>query len=232
MCSGRIDMELLFKAFANGADGVFIGGCRLGECNYITHGNYHALNTTLLSKKLLKQIGLNPERLRVEFMTSGDGLLFTQMVDDFTTKIERLGRLGEAEGLDPDEVESRLQKVIRLIPFVKMKMREKLGEVLENPDDWETHFRDEDVARLIEDAPSYYIDPEKCRACMLCSRRCPVDAIDGGKRLIHIIDQEKCIRCGTCLAVCPPRFGAVKEIRGAPVPPPIPKERRKIQKKK
>jgi len=223
-------MEFIFKAFLNGADGVFIGGCRLGECNYITHGNYHALNTTLLSKRVLKWMGLKPERLRIEFMGSGDGLLFARVVDDFVTEVEELGRLGEAEGLDSDEIKSRLQRVVSLIPYIKIQMKERLGEVLDDPEEYESLFSDEEVARLLEDAPSYYIDPDKCRACMLCLRRCPVDAIDGGKRLIHIIDQEKCIRCGTCLEVCPPRFGAVKELRGEPVPPPIPDDERKIKK--
>ena len=51
MCSGRVDLEFIFRAFANGMDGVFIGGCRLNECNYITQGNYDALNLVLLSEK-------------------------------------------------------------------------------------------------------------------------------------------------------------------------------------
>ena len=51
MCSGRVDLEFVLRAFSNGMDGVFIGGCRLNECNYITHGNYHALNMVLLFKK-------------------------------------------------------------------------------------------------------------------------------------------------------------------------------------
>ena len=51
MCSGRVDLEFVLRAFSNGMDGVIIGGCRLNECNYITHGNYHALTMALLCKK-------------------------------------------------------------------------------------------------------------------------------------------------------------------------------------
>jgi len=51
MCSGRVDLAFVLKAFANGMDGVFIGGCRLNECNYVTHGNYHALNMVLLLRE-------------------------------------------------------------------------------------------------------------------------------------------------------------------------------------
>jgi NADH-quinone oxidoreductase subunit F len=75
---------------------------------------------------------------------------------------------------------------------------------------------------------SYYIDPAKCQACGTCRRKCPSDAVDGGKSLIHIIDQEKCTKCGTCFEVCPPRFGAVKKLSGEPVPPPVPEEARTI----
>jgi len=78
---------------------------------------------------------------------------------------------------------------------------------------------------------SYYIDPDKCQACMICLRQCPAGAIDGGKNKIHIIDQEKCTNCGTCLEVCPSRFGAVKKISGEPVPDPIPEEARTVVRK-
>ena len=69
MCSGRVDLAHVFRAFSNGADGVFIGACHFNECNYITHGNYHALTMVSLAKKMLEHIGLNPERLRIEFMS-------------------------------------------------------------------------------------------------------------------------------------------------------------------
>ena len=74
----------------------------------------------------------------------------------------------------------------------------------------------------------YVVDPEKCRACMICLRKCPADAIDGAKKKIHVVDQDKCIRCGTCIEVCPSRFNAIRKISGEPVPPPIPEEKRLI----
>jgi NADH-quinone oxidoreductase subunit F len=75
---------------------------------------------------------------------------------------------------------------------------------------------------------TYYIDPEKCQACMICLRKCPAEAIDGGKKRIHVIDQEKCTSCGTCFEVCPARFGAVEKISGRPVPEPIGEAERNI----
>jgi NADH-quinone oxidoreductase subunit F len=78
---------------------------------------------------------------------------------------------------------------------------------------------------------SYYIDPDKCQACMICARKCPADAIMGEKNTIHLIDQDKCTKCGTCFEACPSRFSAVKKISGEPVPPPIPEEKRTIERK-
>ena len=72
MCSGRVDLAFVLRAFSNGADGVFIGGCHLNECNYVTHGNYHALSMVRICKKIMKHIGLNPERLRIEFMSGSE----------------------------------------------------------------------------------------------------------------------------------------------------------------
>ena len=72
MCSGRVDMAFVLRALSKGVDGVFIGACRLNECNYVTQGNYHTLNTVLLLKKVMEHIGLNPERLKIEFMSAAD----------------------------------------------------------------------------------------------------------------------------------------------------------------
>ena len=92
MCSGRVDLEFILRAFSNGQDGVFIGGCRLNECNYITHGNYDALSNVYLCRKIMEHIGLNPERLRIEFMSGADGILLAEVTNDFTQKIKSWGR--------------------------------------------------------------------------------------------------------------------------------------------
>jgi NADH-quinone oxidoreductase subunit F len=116
-----------------------------------------------------------------------------------------------------------------------------LGKTAPNPfrstiryfrDEYEAHIKEKRCPALsCKELISYYIDPVKCKACMICLRKCPADAIDGGKKKIHIIDQEKCTNCGTCFEVCPSKFGAVKKISGEPVPPPIPEEKRIIVKK-
>jgi len=96
-------------------------------------------------------------------------------------------------------------------------------------DEYEAHIKEKRCPALsCKELIAYHIDPEKCQACMSCFRKCPSEAIVGGKNLIHIIDQEKCTKCGTCFEVCPPRFRAVTKISGEPVPPPIPEEARTI----
>ena len=231
MCSGRVDLAFVLRAFSNGMDGVFIGGCRLKECNYVTHGNYNALNMVLLCRKIMEHIGLNPERLRIEFMSGGEGILFVDVINDFSKKVEALGPLGKGEGIDENELKTKIQEVAKLIPYIKMVKREKLGSRLENREAHDALFTRDEVDRLFREVISYHIDPDKCQACMICFKKCPVEAIAGGKNRIHVIDQEKCIKCGTCLDACPPRFGAVKTISGAPVPPPIPEDKRTIVRK-
>jgi len=232
MCSGRIDLAFVLRAFSNGMDGVFIGGCRLNECNYITQGNYDALNMVLLCRRIMEHIGLSPERLRIEFMTSGEGILLTEVINDFGKKVRELGPLGKGEEIDEGELKSKLEEVTKLVPYIKIVKREKLASRLENEEEYEGLFTKDEVDRLFSEVVSYHIDPEKCQACMICFRKCPAEAIIGAKNQIHVIDQEKCIKCGTCLEACPPRFGAVREISGEPVPPPIPEEERTIVRKK
>ena len=96
-------------------------------------------------------------------------------------------------------------------------------------DEYEAHVKEKRCPALsCKELISFHIDPDKCQACMICLRKCPSEAIGGGKNRIHVIDQEKCTKCGTCFEVCPPRFRAVRKISGEPVPPPIPEEARTI----
>ena len=227
MCSGRVDLEFVLRAFSNGMDGVFIGGCRLNECNYITHGNFHALNMVLLCKKIMAHIGLNPDRLMIEFMSSGEGILFAEGANDFSRQVAALGPLGSSEDLDLDELKLKLLEVRKLIPYIKMVKKDKLETKLEK-EEYEGFYTADEIDRLFNEVVSYHIDPDKCQACMICLRKCPVQAIMGAKNQIHVIDQEKCIKCGTCLEACPSRFGAVQEISGGPVPPPVPEEQRTV----
>ena len=228
MCTGRVDLSFILRAFSNGTDGVFIGGCWPGECHYITEGNYHALNLTHLCKKLLEHIGVNPERLRLEWISASEGIRFADVMNDFTRKLKELGPLGKGEGIDENELKSKLEAVTKLIPYIKLVKGEKLALRPDKEEAYSELYTSDEVDRLFREVISYHIDPDKCRACMICLRKCPVEAIEGGKNRIHVIDQEICIKCGTCFEVCPPRFDAVRKLSGEPVPPPIPEEERTI----
>jgi len=232
MCTGRVDLGFIFRSFANGMDGVYIAGCRLDECKYITQGNYHALNMVLLGKKIMEHIGLNPDRLRVEFMSSAEGSRFAETVNDFIKKAGAIGPFGKSEGLDEKGLKSKLNEIERLIPYIKIVTRDKLSSRLKDPETWNQLFTKEEIDKLFSEVIAYYIDPEKCQACMTCAKRCPVEAIISAKNQVHVIEQEKCIKCGTCLEVCPTKFSAVTKISGSPVPPPLPEDKRTIVRKK
>jgi F420-non-reducing hydrogenase iron-sulfur subunit len=151
MCSGRIDLEFVLRAFSNGMDGVFIGACRLNECNYITHGNRDALNMVLLCKRIMEHIGLNPERLRIEFMSSGEGSLFAEVINDYVKNVKELGPLAKAEGIDENELKARLDAVRSLVPYIKLVERERLRMYFHTEDEYNEFFASEEVDRLFRE---------------------------------------------------------------------------------
>jgi NADH-quinone oxidoreductase subunit F len=116
-----------------------------------------------------------------------------------------------------------------------------LGKTAPNPflstfryfrDEYEAHIKEKKCPALsCRKLISYFIEPEKCKACLICLKECPAGAIDGAKKTIHIIDQDKCDACGICFEVCPSRFDAVRRISGEPVPPPIPEDQRTVIRK-
>lgn len=290
MCTGRIDLSFVFRAFAKGADGVLIGGCWPGECHYVTEGNYDALANVHVSRKLLERIGLRPERLRIEWLGASEGTRFAEVMTDFSRQMKELGPLGRSESLTAEALELRLGGVSRLIPYLKLVEQDRLRPPARTEQAIDAFFSRDEMNTLFDElaqnelvvaqillllgegpvtpsqigeklalstaavaqrmerfsswglvehdpeqgsyslAPdrkwalseqaliSCVIDPEKCKACMICLRKCPNQAIEGGKKTVHVIDQEKCNRCGVCVEACPPRFGAVSRIGGAPRP--------------
>ena len=91
MCSGRVDPAFILEAFRNGADGVLVAGCHLpSDCHYIS-GNFKALRRITLLRKLLQGFGLEPERLRLEWVSASEGDRFAAIVEDMVEQIKTLG---------------------------------------------------------------------------------------------------------------------------------------------
>jgi len=90
MCSGTIDPLYILEAFQKGADGVFIGGCHPGDCHYMA-GNYKTRRKVSLVKRLLSQLGVSPQRIRLEWVSAAEGQAFAQVVTDFIEKVKELG---------------------------------------------------------------------------------------------------------------------------------------------
>jgi F420-non-reducing hydrogenase iron-sulfur subunit len=151
MCTGRVDLSFVLRAFAQGKDGVFIGGCHLGDCHYVTEGNHHALHTVLLAKKLLKHIGVNPERLRIEWISAGEGIRFAEVVNDFSKKLRALGPLGTGEGIDAGGLKIKFEALTRLLPYIRLVETEKLRVHFDTEKECEEFFSSDEVDKLLRE---------------------------------------------------------------------------------
>ncbi len=151
MCSGRVDLDFILKAFSNGQDGVFIGGCRLGECNYVTQGNFDALGITLFCRKIMTHLGLNPERLSVAFMNASDGILLANSINEFSKKIKELGPLGKGEGLEIKGLKFKLEALRKLVPYMRLVERERLRVPVKSEDEYRQFYDSDEFDRLFDE---------------------------------------------------------------------------------
>jgi len=90
MCSGRVDPTFVLSAFKEGADGVLICGCHPGDCHY-HEGNYKCLRRYHLLQKYIQQMGLDKDRLRLEWISASEGRQFAELVDSYTETVRNLG---------------------------------------------------------------------------------------------------------------------------------------------
>ena len=100
MCSGRIEPTFIFHAFAQGADGVMIAGCHPGDCHY-NAGNYKARRRAMLLKNVLPQLGIEPERLRLEWISASEAPKFQSTVNEFIDQVTELGPLNVESAKSP-----------------------------------------------------------------------------------------------------------------------------------
>lgn len=92
MCSGRIDPELIVTAFANGADGVMVLGCHIGDCHY-TSGNHKTMVRMPLIRQVLQDLGIEPQRFRHEWVSAAEGEKFSKLVTEMTRQVREVGPL-------------------------------------------------------------------------------------------------------------------------------------------
>ena len=151
MCSGRVDMAFVLRALAGGSDGVFVGGCWLGECHYVTEGNYDALSMMHLTRKVLELIGVNPGRLRLEWIAGSEGMRYAEVMNDFGRQLKSFGPIGVGEGLDRTVLKLKFQAVRKILPYLKLVERERLRVRFKTEEEYDNFFDSEEVNRLIRE---------------------------------------------------------------------------------
>jgi coenzyme F420-reducing hydrogenase delta subunit len=109
MCTGRLDPSFPLEGLAQGADGVFVGGCHPGECHY-QDGNYHALVSASLVHEMLDRLGIARERFLIDWASAAEGPNFVKIITAFTKKIGELGPLGQFENSDAASLREQLQE--------------------------------------------------------------------------------------------------------------------------
>jgi F420-non-reducing hydrogenase iron-sulfur subunit len=116
MCSGRVDPQFIVEAFAKGADGVLIGGCHPNDCHY-AEGNYKCLRRFRLIQRVLGDLGIAQDRLRLEWISAAEGDKVKTVINEMVGKIQALGPLGMPRRFEEwdremtalaDEVESKV----------------------------------------------------------------------------------------------------------------------------
>ena len=101
-CTGRIDPHFIIKAFEQGADGVLVSGCHPGDCHY-TSGNYNARRRFTMFRALLEYLGMDMDRIQFSWVSAAEGAKWTQVVDDVTEHVRKLGPNTKYKGLMSDE---------------------------------------------------------------------------------------------------------------------------------
>jgi len=89
MCSGRVEPSFILKAFEHGADGVLVCGCHLGDCHYVS-GNEKAMKNIEMAGEIIKTLGIDPKRLRLEWISASEGSRFAEVMKEFVNELKRI----------------------------------------------------------------------------------------------------------------------------------------------
>jgi len=170
MCSGRVDPLFVISAFRAGADGVMVGGCKLGECKYV-EGNFQALVMAELVKLLLMLIGIDVRRFKLEWVSSAEPAKLVEDLKKFYEELKALGPLGSSEGISREDLDFRLscaeetlknmqvrtafgtvaKELRKLSDFSVETINQKFSEKLENL--VKSKFYELEVKELLKDGP-------------------------------------------------------------------------------
>ena len=151
MCSARVDLLHILRAFSNGVDGIFIGGCHLCDCHYVTSGNFNAFSMVRVCRKILGHIGVNPERLRLEWVSAGEGIRFANFMNEYSAELTKMGPLGKAEGIEENTLAFRLESVGKLIPYIKLLLTQKIYVPDRTEKAYHDFFNSAEFAKLFEE---------------------------------------------------------------------------------
>jgi len=142
---------MIIEGFINNADGVFVGACLPGECHYST-GNSNAQGKIILTQKVLKHVGINPDRLVFRMMSSAEGAKFVSFVTEFQNQIHSLGKLGSTENIVSDELKLKLKAARHAVEGKKLRwVVGKRMEFLEKGNLYGEKFTEHEIHRLFEE---------------------------------------------------------------------------------
>ncbi len=184
MCSGRVDPAFVTRAFEIGADGVLVGGCHPGTCHYVS-GNLNAEKRMENTKKLLKLIGLGPERLRLEWISASEGAKLAQVIRDFTDSLRKMGpnSLRAKVGLnelanDPVSTKRTVYETIKKMNVQYCLECGKCSSSCPVSRVNDTYSPRRTVERFLLGFDDRILSSEElwtCLTCYQCSERCPSD---------------------------------------------------------
>lgn len=151
MCTGRVDPAIIARTLKKGLDGLLIVGCYFGDCHYIS-GNYQAKVKIDTTRRLLKHIGVNEERVSFRQCSSGEASVFVEIVSEFDEKIRDLGPIGHgSDPLKAPEIFQKLEAAEAVLAGEKMRwLIGKKTEFLESGNKYGEIFTEHEFNRAID----------------------------------------------------------------------------------
>lgn len=189
-CSGQVDIIHILRAFENGADGVFVGGCLKEQCHYVD-GNLKAEKRVEFLTEILKALGLEEERLSIHFLSASMAYDFVKLVNDLTATIKKLG---------PSPLKNQKRIHIRTD-----KKRELLHEMMLSISK-ASDKKISDLNDVFSGFGKVSINEEKCFGCGACVYVCKDGAMTAETKEDKILFKNtywRCTACGNCKDVCP-----------------------------